>query len=193
MTPVLGWERVRSSKEWQARCEVCGTSGTGSCVSCCVTSPSTGSCGQAFHPMCGRRAGYRMEMNADSELVGFCRAHGGVKGQATAGGGEAARAPAAAAAAPSSSSSGGAYAHPSLHLSTGAAYPPQPQQQQLYQQQYQPSPTASGSSSAGGGGEVKPVLKLKFSIGGGAGAAGSAPNSATTPQSHQQQPHMGGY
>ena len=72
LTPVRGWERMRTTPEWAARCVVCGRSDCGYCIPC-----SAPGCGAMLHPICGRRSGLRMEQTEGGVLRDFCEQHRG--------------------------------------------------------------------------------------------------------------------
>jgi hypothetical protein len=69
--PAIGWEKDRASASWRQRCAACGQAGTGFTVRCAARGCST-----ALHPLCGRRTGYRMEVNPRGPgFRALCPAH----------------------------------------------------------------------------------------------------------------------
>jgi hypothetical protein len=94
MEPVLNWQAAISSRDCAQLCCVCKFADAGFCTPCAYPG-----CKEAWHPMCGRHAGLRMEQTMLGSLRGFCDSHRAVTDEELAGAAEAAAAVAAAAAA----------------------------------------------------------------------------------------------
>lgn len=70
--PVTGWDDAMHTPEWQAACIICERANAGYSVKCAHPG-----CTAFMHPLCGRRAHYRMELQKDNHLRAYCTAHRG--------------------------------------------------------------------------------------------------------------------